>query len=167
MALTSGSSPHDPAGRVPPPAAGPFRPTAPSAAGDSQWGVRPALPALALLAAAGAGCWAGLTSSAQDRVVALVVVAVAVVCAVTGLRWRRRLVADHAGLTIRSLTSTRTVPWSHVLRMTAPTRRARGLSSVGMELELVDDELLVLRRLELGADPEQVRAELQRIRPTG
>ena len=110
---------------------------------------------LVVLAGA-AGVGAGLLADPMDRlvtgVVGLVLLAVAV------FAWRRRLVGGPRGLLIGGLTGARIVPWSTV--RTIQCGRTRRMGAATLEIELLDDELVVFGRFELGADPGIVRTAL-------
>lgn len=79
-----------------------------------------------------------------------------------------RLLADEAGVVVRTTTGTTAVPWSR-LRSRVRTTRRLGMRSTTLELEDTADEavLLMLGRRDLGTDPERVGAELLRLRPGG
>nr|WP_275889570.1 PH domain-containing protein [Nakamurella flavida] len=69
------------------------------------------------------------------------------------------------GLEIRGVGGGRTVRWAEIVRVSAPSRRRMGIASTTLELELVDDELLLFGRLDLGTDPERVAAAIAARRP--
>jgi hypothetical protein len=108
--------------------------------------------ALALLAAA----FALLARDPMDRVVAGA--GAVVLLAVAGLGWRRRLVGGPRGLLIAGASGARLLPWSAVRGIDCG--RTRRLGSATLEIDLVDDELILFGRLDLGADPADVAAEL-------
>ena len=110
---------------------------------------------LVVLAGA-AGVGAGLLADPMDR---LVTGAVGLVLlAVAAFAWRRRLVGGPRGLLIGGLTGARIVPWSTV--RTIQCGRTRRMGAATLEIELIDDELVVFGRFELGADPGTVHAAL-------
>lgn len=110
------------------------------------------LVGLALLAAVGAA----LPREPLDRIVAgaaaLALLALAV------LAGRRRLVGGPRGLLIGTLGGRRLVPWSAVRAVECG--RTKRMGSATLEVDLVDEELLLFGRLELGADPADVAATL-------
>lgn len=117
--------------------------------------------AAGLAAAAGAA----LVIEPTDRLVLAAVAAVLLGLAGVGLRIGRRLTVDAHGVVVRGATTSRTISWARILRVTAPSRRRMGIASTTLEIELTDDELLLFGRIDLGADPEQVAAALQARRP--
>ncbi len=126
------------------------------------WGVRPLIPAACGLACLGFAGWALTTAGPEDRLVAGVGALVAAIVAAVLLSMRRRLTAGSQGFTLRGPAGARQVDWTRVTAISAPTRRRRGLASTSVEVELDDDVLIMLGRTELGADPVEVAAELQR-----
>ena len=76
----------------------------------------------------------------------------------TDLVFSPRLVVDANGLRIRSPFTRADYTWSQVARVHADSRQRYGLRSVTLEID-ADDDLVVLSRRALGADPEFV-AEL-------
>ncbi len=75
---------------------------------------------------------------------------------------RPRLAADGRGVRLRTLTETRTLPWSEVaVRLTRTKRYGRDSESVELE---ADDRLTVFGWVELGTDPKDVYDELLRLR---
>ncbi len=128
---------------------------------DEVWGVRPlVLVAGGVLTLALAG-WFVLTRTPEDRVVAGTAAIAALIGTVCALPARRRLAADAQGFTLRGPGGARRVAWSQVVAIQAPLRRRRGLSSTSVEIDMDDDGLVVLGRLELGADPADVAARLR------
>jgi len=113
---------------------------------------------LGAVAALGALTWAVLAIQPLDRLVAGFVAIVLAVVSVVGRR--RRLVAGPRGLLVSGLRGTRIVPWSQVRGLTAATSSRLGLSTTTIEVDLVDDDLLVFGRTDLGADPAEVLAVL-------
>lgn len=84
---------------------------------------------------------------------------------------RPRLSADDRGVAVRRLGGTAELPWPR-LRVGVRTTRRFGVTSRSLELDTaagVDDpgELVLLGRRDLGADPEEVAAQLHRLRPAG
>jgi PH (Pleckstrin Homology) domain-containing protein len=110
--------------------------------------------------------WAVLTDDPPGRVL---LGAVAVLLALAGLHAtvaRPRLSADQDGVAIRGLTGSRRFPWAEVNVRLVRTRRL-GRDSSALEVDADNAEpptLVVLGRLELGADPEDVVDELLALR---
>ncbi len=85
--------------------------------------------------------------------------------AVFGLRARPRLAASDDALAVRGLLGTRVWPWPRVDAVRVVRLRRLGLPAAYLEIDARDDDgterLLVLGRLELGADPVDVATDLQ------
>ncbi len=79
---------------------------------------------------------------------------------------RPRLTADHIGLTVRGLTSTRRWDWREVnVRLVRTRRLGRESSAIEIDAEHAEPPALVLLgRLDLGADPQDVADALLRLR---
>ena len=127
-------------------------------AGSRTWQPSTALVVIGAVAALGALAWAVLAVQPLDRLVAGFVAIVLAVVSVVGRR--RRLVAGPRGLLVSGLRGTRIVPWSQVRGLAAATSSRLGLSTTTIEIDLVDDDLLVFGRTDLGADPAEVLAVL-------
>lgn len=125
-------------------------------AGSRTW--RPPTGLVVVLAAFGAVAIVAvvLPREALDRGVTVLVGAVLLVVAL--ILGRRRLTAGPRGLVIGGLAGQRIVPWSTVRAVSCG--RTRRMGSATLELDLVDDELLLFGRFDLGADPADVEAEL-------
>jgi hypothetical protein len=78
---------------------------------------------------------------------------------------RPRLAADTEGLTVRTLGRRLAAPWAGVAIRVRPGRRL-GVAASTLEVD-IGDELVVLGRRELGADPVDVADELARLRGAG
>ncbi|ANZ42739.1 hypothetical protein BBK82_14440 [Lentzea guizhouensis] len=76
---------------------------------------------------------------------------------------RPRLSADADGLAVRGFASTTHLPWHEVKVKLQHTRRL-GREQQTLELD-ADDRLVVLTKLDLGADPEEVASVLHALRP--
>jgi len=129
------------------------------------WAPRPALVGVGwalTVAAAGALAW---TVDADDRPGTLLLGVVTTALAALSLHGtvvRPRLAADGRGVRLRTLTGTRTLPWSEVaVRLTRTKRYGRDSESVELE---ADDRLTVFGWVELGTDPKDVYDELLRLR---
>ena len=114
--------------------------------------------------AACSAAWWWLAGSPTDRLFVGVLVVVLTVAAGAGSALRPRLRADTGGIALRGLTGTRHHPWSGV-EVRVRTRQRLGLSSSTLELDLASGELVVLGRLDLGEDPEDVADALDELRP--
>ena len=76
---------------------------------------------------------------------------------------RPRLVADDTGMTVRGLFASRHLPWHRVKVRLTHTRRL-GRETRTLELD-AEEQLVVLTKLDLGADPEEVAEVLHAMRP--
>ncbi|MFD4671975.1 PH domain-containing protein [Lentzea sp. NPDC058450] len=76
---------------------------------------------------------------------------------------RPRLTADASGLVVRGLGSKTHLPW-HEVKVKLQTTRRLGREQQTLELD-AEDRLVVLTRLDLGADPEEVAGVLHALRP--
>ncbi|OLF18404.1 hypothetical protein BU204_07130 [Actinophytocola xanthii] len=130
------------------------------------WAPRLELAVLAWVLAVAAGTWAVFTDDAPGRIL---LGAAALVFALTGLFCsiaRPRLTADVTGVTVRGLAGSRSWPWAEVNVRLVRTRRL-GRESTTLELDADRAEvpdLVVLGRLDLGADPEDVVEALLALR---
>jgi Bacterial PH domain len=132
------------------------------------WGPRRPLAWITAAATIGAAVGATLFSQDGDRAGALLLWLVAIVFAgatayLTMLNPRLR--ADAGGVSVRTIKGSRQVPWSKLDAKVQLTRRF-GRDTKTLELEIGDDgsDLVVLGWLELGDDPDEVLAELNRLR---
>jgi hypothetical protein len=83
--------------------------------------------------------------------------------AASDLLLRPRLAAGPTGLQVRTLTSSRRLPWPEVERVEVDEHTRYGLTARTLELES-DGELIVLGKRTLGQDPRDVADTLARIR---
>jgi hypothetical protein len=123
------------------------------------WRPRPQLLAIGVAGIVAAGGWLVLTGSPLDRLTAITVgIAFA---GATALGWRRRLVAGPRGLLVAGWRGQRIVPWSEVRELVGATSSRFGLSTNTLEIDLVDDDLLIFGRTDLGTDPNEVLTALR------
>lgn len=138
-----------------------------------EWSASPLVVALAWVAAAAAVAWCtalGLGGSdPAGRVLIGVAAAGLALAALFGTRARPRLRADADGLTVRGLAGRSHHPWPLVRDVRVLRMRRFGITSALLEVDTLtldgDERLLVLGRLELGADPEDVAAAVLAARP--
>ena len=125
---------------------------------------------LGLLGAVGLLAWVvlGARTGALDapgRLLLGVAGVVVGVAALAGLRARPRLAAEDDALVVRGPLTTRRWPWARVDAVRVVRMRRLGLPAAYLEIDARDDDggehLLVLGRLELGADPTDVAEALQ------
>ena len=131
------------------------------------WGPHPAVIAAGVVVTAVAGVAAVLARGSEDRLVAGVVAVIAAVSAFALLRIRRRLAVSAAGVIVGGVFGTRIVPWATVRSIQAVSRRRLGTLSTALEIDLMNDDLLVFSKLDLGVDPSTVADELRRWRHPG
>lgn len=111
---------------------------------------------------AAAAAWWLLSTEAVDRLfIGVVTLALLALTSYT-TACRPRLSADPHGVTVRGLRGRRRFGWSEVTPRTYVQRR-HGRSTRNVELETTDGQLFLLGRFDLGADPEDVAAELERL----
>lgn len=130
------------------------------------WSADPALVAVGWVFAAAAAAWLVFTADPAGRVIAAVLTLVLAVTALFGSVARPRLAADPQGLALRGLFRTQRWPWAEVEARILHTRRL-GREVAVLELEVTQGELerlFVLGRLDLGADPQDVAAQLDELR---
>ena len=125
-------------------------------AGSRTWRPATVLIAGTCLLAGLAFVGTALPRDPVDRVVTGLVGLVLLAVAVVG--WRRRVVGGPRGLLIGGLTGIRIVPWSMV--RSVECGRTKRMGSATLEIDLVDDELIMFGRIELGTDPADVAAVL-------
>jgi hypothetical protein len=124
------------------------------------------------VAALGLAAWAMGGDDAPGRVLTGAAALALAVAAVVGAVARPRLRADETGLVLRSVTGTRRWSWDRVDAVRTMRMRRMGLPASYLEVEArdsadgasgrePDSRLLVLGRLELGADPVDVADALQ------
>ena len=126
------------------------------------WAPRPALVVVGWLGAAAAAIAAVVSADRVGAVLFGVAAVVLVAAALHGLLIRPRLTADTSGLRVRSLSGTLELSWPDTLTLLRSTKR---LGREARTLEISSgDHLFVFGWIELGADPADVLAELNRLR---
>jgi hypothetical protein len=141
--------------------------------GALTWSTAPGLVILLWIGGALAGVWFTLLTLAHadpaGRVLAVVATIGLLLTALFTTRARPRLRADADGITVRGLIGSRHTPWPLVQRVRVITIRRFGLrrSTLEIDTETADgtEQLVVLSRIDLGAEPEDVLAELGAYRP--
>jgi hypothetical protein len=134
--------------------------------GSLTWRPRRELLAVGCAAVVAVVAWVLLLATdPMDRVVGVVIAAI--VAAATVWAWRRRLLGGPRGLLIGGVGGARLVPWSQVRGLDAARSQRLGIASTTIEIDLMDDDLLVFGRTDLGADPIEVLAALRAFSPLG
>jgi Bacterial PH domain len=144
------------------------------------WAPAFGLVVLAWLAAAVAIAWFLLADDAPGRLLAAVGTVGLVAAALFGSLARPRLSVDDDRVTLRGLTGTQTWPWRRVSSIRVVRHRRLGREIPMLELDVLDSDIqdiqapgrrdepslrmIVLGRLDLNADPEDVLDAIQRIR---
>lgn len=128
-------------------------------------------PVAVLLAWAGALtalAWVVYTTDPAGRVLALAAVLLLSALALVGTVARPRLAADRDGLRVGRLRGARRWPWRDVQQIEVIHTRRLGRASRTLEIDVVDpdgkEQLIVLSRLDLGADPVDAGHRLQQLR---
>ncbi|CAL99389.1 PH (Pleckstrin Homology) domain-containing protein [Saccharopolyspora erythraea NRRL 2338] len=129
-----------------------------------EWSTPVGLAASGWVLTAAAVAWWLLSGSAPDRLFVGAVVVVLAAASAYATLCRPRLSADAAGITVRGLRGRRSWPWAAVTVRTERSSRL-GRTVEVLVLDTADDELVVLTRLELGADPVEVADALNAMRP--
>ena len=112
--------------------------------------------------------WVLLIDDLPGRVMALAAVGLLGTLALVGTAVRPRLAITADGLRVGRLRGTRYWPWPAVHRVEVVTSGRFGRRVGMLEIDAVDpdgtERLVVLTALDLGADPVEVAAELDRVR---
>ena len=139
------------------------------------WAPSVGLVVLAWLGAAVALAWWLLIDDAPGRVLAATAMVGLIAAGVFGSLARPRLAVDAEGVTVRGLAGSRRWPWRQVRRVRVARHRRLGRDIPMLELDLLDavdptrpddaaERLVVLGRLDLDADPDDVLDSIQRLR---
>ena len=137
------------------------------------WSPSAPLVVLGWVAAAAAVVWCVLlTVSGSDpagRLIAGIAAVMLIVASLFGTVARPRLRVDDSGLTVTGLRGSRHHPWPFVRDVRVLRGRRLGLSTSLLEIDTCtldgDEQLVVLGRLDLAEDPEEVAAAVLRRRP--
>lgn len=122
------------------------------------WAPKAELTVLAWVSAAAAGTWAVFADDPPGRVLLGTVALFLAAAGLFGAVARPRLAADPRGVTVRGLTGSRTWTWAEVnVRLVRTRRLGRDTTAVELDADNAEvPDLVVLGRLDLGADPEDV-----------
>jgi len=137
-------------------------------AGTGNWSTPTTAVAAAWVAAALAAVWCVLGTEAAGQMIAAVTTVVLFVLALHGTVARPRLAAGPTGLAVRGLLGRREWPWTAVQNIRVVRTRRLGREVPVLEIDATDpdgtEHLVVLTRLDLGAEPEDVADDLHRLR---
>lgn len=130
------------------------------------WAPKPELAVVACVAALAAAAFAVFSTDPPGRVLLGAVALGLAAGGLYGLLVRPRLTADAEGVTVRGLTGSRRWAWSEVnVRLVRTRRLGREVSTVELDADGAEvPGLVVLGRLDLGADPEDVVDALLELR---
>jgi hypothetical protein len=130
------------------------------------WAPKVELTALAWASAGLAAAWAAFTDDPPGRVLLGAVALMLAFAGLFGTVVRPRLAADAEGVTVRGLTGRRRYAWAEVnVRLVRTRRLGRDVSTVELDAEAAEEPgLVVLGRLDLGTDPEDVVDALLELR---
>lgn len=122
------------------------------------WAPKAELTALVWALAVLAAAWAAFTDDPPGRVLLGAVALMLAGAGVFGAVVRPRLAADAEGVTVRGLTGSRRYAWAEVnVRLVRTRRLGREVATLELDAEQAEvPGLVVLGRLELGTDPEDV-----------
>jgi hypothetical protein len=132
------------------------------------WSPRPALVILGWILAATAALWLVVATDPAGRLLAAVAAVGLAAAALHGSIVRPRLSADADGLAVRGVGGLRRWPWSAVdVQVVRMRRLGRDVSMLELETRDAEgnEQLLVLTRLDLGTEPEDVVEALAELRP--
>ncbi|QUG99427.1 PH domain-containing protein [Saccharopolyspora erythraea] len=129
-----------------------------------EWSTPVGLAASGWVLTAAAAVWWLLSGSALDRLFVGVVVVVLAAASAYATLCRPRLSAGAEGVAVRGLHGRRAWPWPAVTVRTERSSRL-GRTVEVLAIDTADDELVVLTRLDLGADPVEVAEALNAMRP--
>lgn len=133
----------------------------------ARWAPKPVAVGAAWAGAAGALAWAVVTDEPPGRVLAFAATGLLVAFALVGTVVRPRLAADTRGLRLGRFGGARDWEWPAVHRIEVVASRRFGRRVGMLEIDTADpdgtDHLVVLTALDLGADPEDVATELDRL----
>lgn len=122
------------------------------------WAPKAELAVLAWALAAGAAVWAWLADDPPGRVLLGTSALVLALAGLFGVLVRPRLAADPQGVTVRGLTGSRSWTWAEVnVRLVRTRRLGREVATIELDADNAEvPDLVVLGKLDLGTDPEDV-----------
>lgn len=130
------------------------------------WAPKVELAVLAWVLAFIAAAWAVYTDDPPGRVLTGAVALMLALAGLFGVVARPRLAAGPLGVTVRGLTGRRSWPWAEVnVRLVRTRRLGRDVATLELDADnAAEPALVVLGRLDLGADPEDVVDALLELR---
>ncbi len=130
------------------------------------WAPKAELSITAWALAAAAALWAWLADDPPGRVLLGTIALALAFAGLYGLAVRPRLAADPEGVTVRGLTRSRRWTWAEVnVRLVRTRRLGREVATVELDADNAEvPDLVVLGRLDLGADPQDVVDALLELR---
>ncbi|MER7010476.1 PH domain-containing protein [Saccharopolyspora sp. NPDC000359] len=126
--------------------------------GSQQWSTPIGLVVTGWALTAAAAAWWFAAESAVDRLFVGVLVLAFAAASAHATLCRPRLSANRGGITVRGVGGRRHWPWS---ALSVRVRRHRRFGHEVQSLELDADVLVILTRLDLGADPQDVADALR------
>lgn len=135
---------------------------------DQSWSPSRGLVVVGWLAAAVALVLTVLATDSAGRLFGAVATVGLGAGALFGTIARPRLAVDGAGVTVRGLASSRHWPWGRVHRLRVVRHRRLGREIPMLELDALaedgSEQLVVLGRIDLDADPEDVLTTIRSLR---
>lgn len=130
------------------------------------WAPKAELAVLAWALALAAAVWAWFADDPPGRVLLGTIALVLALGGLFGVVVRPRLVADPEGVTVRGLTRARRWTWAEVnVRLVRTRRFGREVATLELDADNAEvPDLVVLGRLDLGTDPEDVVDALLELR---
>ncbi|SES48977.1 PH domain-containing protein [Actinokineospora terrae] len=133
---------------------------------SAQWAPEPRVVAVGWLLAAASALVAALVDDPRGALLLIAAAGLLGVFALLGTLRRPRLTADARGITLRGVRGSKQWSWGEVNVRLVHTRRL-GRESSALELDAdnaAEPDLVLLGRLDLGADPQDVVEHLLRLR---
>lgn len=130
------------------------------------WAPKTELTALTWVLTVAAAAWTAFTDDPSGRVLVGTVALLLAFAGCYGVLARPRLAADAEGVTVRGLSGSHRFAWSEVnVRLVRTRRLGREVATLELDAEHAPTpSLIVLGRLDLGADPADVVESLLEMR---
>ncbi|MCP2270426.1 PH domain-containing protein [Actinokineospora diospyrosa] len=132
----------------------------------AQWAPEPKVVAVGWLLTATSALVAAMVDDPRGRLLLIVAAVLLGLLALYGTRARPRLSADARGITVRGMLGSKRWSWGEVnVRLVRTRRLGRETSAVELDADnAAEPALVLLGRLDLGADPQDVVNDLLRLR---